>query len=414
MSDTRVVCPSCGTALKVPEGCQGRFVRCSKCSHRFQVPEEGTVADDLVASWLSEEEVQERDSSAGAGRAAGSAAAPASGSAATPAAGPAAAPAVREAPGGAPPSLRAVGEAPQAAGAHAQPADHAAVLRVVTIEPNGVLLEFPAARLLDASFRAAFPRRCLSCGAQVHLRAHMIIFAARLTDSFSLEAEHSAGALALSNDEVRGLSNEEVLSRLPRIPNVPPPADLPMPYWVCDMCSCSGAGLLSGQFQPGGADEKGLCRLWVGSMHRALEVMGAAGAEGTPDYARLKERVESTAENPWDLLPSVIRHRLEQWFHPESHERFLAYVPDRDHARTEDGMAGVVITDRRLIYHTHARHRETGIQDSVDLEPSMSGSKHNVRIRTSGWEVHHFTVDRDGLAHMRRALTVGRFKAHWR
>ena len=122
-----------------------------------------------------------------------------------------------------------------------------------------------------------------------------------------MEAERSAGTLVLSNDEVRGLSDQEILDRLPRVPNVPPPGDLPMPYWVCDMCS--GSGTVSGQIQVNRTTGTGLCRLFIRNPRRAMEFAQVAGGENTEGYGELKDRVEQTVVNPWDSLPEVVQHR---------------------------------------------------------------------------------------------------------
>ena len=383
MAATRVVCPSCKTQLNVPDGCEGRFVRCGQCKHRFQVPRKAAGAvDDLVASWLTEEQSEEESEQQQARSPDEQL--------------------IDES------QLLAPGEDLEQAGVAT---DQKGAIRIVKLEHTRVLFEFPASRLLDASFRSAFPRRCLTCGSRAHLRAHLVIFAGQLTDKISLEAEHSAGALVLSDQELRGLSDQEMLKRLPHVPNVPHPADLPMPYWVCDMCS--DTGIVSGQIQVNRSTGKGWCRLSVRSVRRALEFMETAGGEGAEGHAELKRLINDTEEKPWDLLPQVVKHRLQQWYKPKEKERFIAYIADRDHARTEDGMAGLVISNRRLIYHTPARHWEVGINESLELQYAMDGRKRKIHMKAPSWEVLHFTVDRDGLARMRRALTTAKFPAVW-
>jgi hypothetical protein len=150
------------------------------------------------------------------------------------------------------------------------------------------------------------------------------------------------------------------------------------------------------------------------NIHRALEFMRSAGGEHAEGYEKLAERVEQTNEEPWDLLPEVVRHRIEQWFHPETEERFLAYVPDRDYARTEDGVAGLVISSRRLVYHTAVRHREANVDEPLELAHGVSSRKNSVNITTPSWTLKRMTVDREGLARLRRNLTLGRFQAVWR
>jgi len=380
MKAIHIKCPSCGAKLSVPNDNVKRHVRCGRCKHKFALASQPeTVLENVVASWLSDEEEPEPTGE-------------------SPAA---------EDLAGRESMLLGPEETGQAEPSPARKGD----IRIVKIE-RGVLFEFPTERLLDPAFRAAFPRQCVSCEARSHLRAHVVIFAAQLVqDSISMEAEHSAGALVLSNQEVQGLSNQEVLDRLHRVPNVPHPGDLPMPYWICDMCS--GSGQVSGQIQVSRETGRGRCRLYIRNNHRALEFMVAAGGEGAEGYSQLKERVEQTVQHPWNNLPEVVQHRIQQWYKPERAEEFIAYVPDRDHVRTEDGVAGVLITNHRLMYHTPRRHREITIKESVELRSSTGHGRGSISITTSGWSIRQMTVDRDGLTRMRRALTLSKFQAVW-
>lgn len=382
MKRVQVTCPSCGARLAVTDEHVKEFVRCGRCKHKFEVAKQpADVMEDVIASWLSEDDSKEPE----------------------------------DQPVAAPDDTALMAEQP-VADAEAPETPEAAPsvggsIRCVKVESRGALFEFPPSRLLETSFRGAFPRQCVSCDSRTHLRAHVVIFSSQLKDSISMEAEHSAGGLMLSNEEVRGLSNEEVLNRLRRVPNVPHPADLPMPYWVCDMCS--GAGMVSGQIQVNRQTGKGRCRLFIRHLRRAVEFMAAAGGEGAEGLDALRERVAKTAENPWTSLPEVVRHRLEQWYHPDKAELFLTYVPDRDRGRAEDGMAGLVISQARLIYHTPRSHHEAKATEPVELQHASGGGKGSVSIKAPGWQVRHLTVDRDGLTRMRRALSKAKFHAVW-
>ena len=157
----------------------------------------------------------------------------------------------------------------------------------------------------------------------------------------------------------------------------------------------------------------GICRLKIRSLRRALEFMEAAGGGATKAFKQLRERVESNVENPWEQLPSVIQHRVEQWYKPGQGEQYIAYVPDRDRTRTEDGMSGVLISNRRLIFHTRLRHSETTSEKPLKLQLSNDGGKLSVRIETPVWDVKHLVLDRDAANLLRRALVASGFKPIW-
>ncbi len=377
MAERQIACPKCQTMLSVPE--QGRvlFARCGRCRHRFVIPSAGQTAQAAAPAEsrengdiLSESQVQQFVQQASAAE-----------------------------------EDWHEQDAQAASAEGAQAPEGPPGMRMVKFAKEGVLLEFPAEMLRNRELRCAMPRRCLRCGAQRHLLAHVVIFSHQLVDSISLEDERMAGALVLGEDQVREHSSEELLDRMPLVPNVPAPANLPMIYYVCDMCSPEG--LIGGQIR------SSLCRLGISRPRRAAEFLAAAAGAVHPDTITLQKYVESLAENPWERLSSTVQHRIEQWFKPAGAERFLAYVPDRDHARTEDGMNGVLISTDRLIYHIGRRHYETTLGKALRLQYSSDGPRGHIRITTPAWEVKHLVLDREGIMLLRRGLTIGKYKPLW-
>jgi hypothetical protein len=377
----------------VPQDYPQSVARCGQCHKRIRIFKV-VASDDAVASWLTRdseaeealEMAQEQAQPAGAAMAGRSSAA-----------------------GGA--ALHAGmatrrDEAPAAGPSHQSPG-----LRLVKVDHKGVLFEFPASRLLDAHFRLAMPRSCLHCGTRAHLQAHVIIFAGRLHDSISLEAEHSAGSLVVTADELKHVSDHDFLARLPRVPNVPQPFNAPMPFWLCDMCNAAGA--ISGQIEVNQAAKTGRCQLLIRNMRRSLEFMAGAGANSDPQYAQLAKLVSDTAENPWDTLSIVVQHRVQQWFHPRVGEAFVAYVPDRDRTRTEDGMAGILITNQRMIHHFAIRHQESPVSEPLWIQLATTGVRARLNLKTPTWELKQFTMDRSGMDVLRRGLTLAKFKTTW-
>lgn len=381
----QIGCPRCGTLLAVPPGSFGRKVRCGQCRQRFRLPAPAAVTDETVADWLYEEPEAEDP-----GRTQ-----------------------VLESKAPAPPSAPETKPPPgePAATPAKRPADQRGI-DVLKIDRKGVLLEFPDERLNDPAFRSAMPRRCMQCGGRIQLEAHVVIFSSALVSSVSLEAERSAAKMVLTSEEVRNLGPEQLLARLPTVPNVPPPADQPMPYWLCDMCRTSEA--VSGQLAAHGRAGGGCCRLLIRNLWRAQEFIAAIGARGTAAEAKVTARIAQTTENPWDSLPLTVQHRIEQWYKPTAKETFLAYVPDRDRTRTEDGMAGLLLSSTRLIYHTNLRHREAMADQPLEFRLSMGRGGGDMRIGSPAWQVKHLRVEKDGISGLRRALVKGKFNATWR
>ncbi len=370
----RAQCPKCGATLGIPPHYSGNLVKCSRCRHRFNL-DGSSVHEDIIANWLDDGGPDQEE-------------------APSPAKSPEPAPAVT------PTQEGAVGPLQEASGS----------IRLVKFDQGSALFEFPASRLEDPHFRCAMPRQCLQCGTQVNLVAHVIIFTSHLVTSISLEEDRGAKPLVLSDREIQSLDGEGLLARLPNVPDVPSPGNLPMPYWLCDMCGSSGS--ISGEIHVNTTGE-GRCRLLICNLQRAEEFMTAVGGAGSPEHAELQQHLADVAETPWEMVSMVVQHRLQQWYTPQEDERFVGYVPDRDRVRTEDGMAGLVLSTKRLIYHTQFRHREAIRTDPVQLDLAMAGDKGNLRIAAASWRIKHFTVDREGLARLRRSLTLGKYKASW-
>ncbi|KKM05480.1 hypothetical protein LCGC14_1753730, partial [marine sediment metagenome] len=277
---------------------------------------------------------------------------------------------------------------------------------------RGALLEFPADHLRREEFRGAIPRVCIHCAAQAHLSAHLVIYTSQLRDSVSLEDEHAAGQLSIPQDEVGISQGLDLLKLLPEVPNVPEPGNRPMPYWVCDLCR--GAGWISGQIQVNSKTGKGFCRLFFRNLKIALNFFAATAGKDSKHYRKLATFYEHTEEDPWDALPSVVRHRVEQWFRPKGKEQFLAYVPDRAFVRTQDGMNGLVISDQRLVYHHPPRHQESPAKNELTLQTRLADGKEIATVEAAGFKRRSITLDRAGRMLFRRALSKGGFTAQWR
>jgi hypothetical protein len=145
----------------------------------------------------------------------------------------------------------------------------------------------------------------------------------------------------------------------------------------------------------------------------AREFVHNACGDAHPALAVLDEKLDMIEANPWAMLGENVRTRLRQWFHPQTGEKFLTYVPDRDLARTEDGMAGVVVSNLRVIFHSQARHRQALREEPIEFRTATKGTKAYISIKTTGWEITRITIDRDGMRLLRRAITTGGFNATW-
>lgn len=381
MADRRVRCPQCAVILRVPGGFTGTKVLCTACSSRFYIP---ALSDAVILDWIG---VPNKDDSWSDQPVDTS---------------------LTESPTAAVPGPQDVVE--QASTSNLPLT--AAGLLLVRIDRRGALFEFPAELLQDKHFRGAMPRRCIRCGTKSHIQPHVVIFGHAMADCSSLENEFLERRPDISDNDARNLPTEQLLDRLPGVMKVPAPVAVPMPFWVCDMCSPSNMVFAQSEVHHDHG-ERVLCHLQVRRLWRAEEFAVAAGAAGSAGFDSLHRAVEESQEKPWDTLAGVVQQRLQQWYHPHKGERFVAYIPDRTRARTEDGMVGLVVSNRRLIYHHQMRHRESEKGEPLELQFAMDAGKGNLHIKSPNWEIRNISVDKPGLEWLRRSLTAERFHAAW-
>ncbi len=374
----RVRCPQCTVILDVPVEYKGTKIRCSVCRAGFRLP---GVSDAEILDWIGPESKEDTAHAAAA----------------------------------ASPTMKAL-ERPRR---NTRVMNHrkgnfsagSEGFMLMRVGHQGVLFEFPATLLEDKSFRSAMPRCCLRCGTNAQLRPHVIIFGNLMKESSSMEAEYLDSPGELSEREARNMSIKEVLERLPMINKIPPPANLPMPYWICDMCS--PFNMVFAQNKIHAKTGEGICRLRIQRLWRAEEFLVQAGGKNTEAHDEILDALEENPEKPWDMLAGIIQQRLQQWYNPHRGERFVSYTPDRTHTRTEDGMTGVVVSSRRLIYNSSLQQRESEKGEPLELNFTRPSGKLTLHIKGPTWEIKDMVVDKSGLAILRRALTKEGFSAVW-
>lgn len=385
MAATACKCPKCQALLNLPGGIGQAKVRCPACRHVFRVRISPKPSlEDTIAAWLHDdgrEEAVEPDQAP---------------------------------PPGQPLPLTAAGPTSEEELEIAAelPAAGRRDIRLVSIERRGALFEFSTDCLESEAFRCAIPRACVHCLARHHLTAHLIIFGPQLRDSISLEGERRTTQLRIPQDEVAGAEGPAMLRLLPKVPDVPDPGNLPMPYWVCELCR--GRGWIAGQIKVNPETGQGICRLRIRSLNLALGFFAKAGGKTGADYQRLQDFIEHMEENLWDALPSVVRHRVEQWFRPRIGERFLAYVPDRAFARSEDGMNGLAVSTHRLVYHHPPLHQESVRQNELTIQVRPAKGNEVAAIEAAHFKRRSIALDRGGMMILRQALSQGNFRASWR
>lgn len=388
MAGRLVRCPGCTGVLEIPERYTGRKVLCSLCQMKFLIP---AASEADILDWIGPRDKD--DTAAGT--------------------------AFEIKPEELPEELmgnevvESEMDGSSMAGEKVEDRDLTTGVEGLVlhrIDKRGPMFEFPARMLEDKKFRGGLPRRCLRCGAKGNLTPHLVVFARHMTDSVNLENEYVDSTKMLDEYQARNLPQEEVLDQLPRLDKVPEPANLPMPYWICDMCSPKE--MIAGEHEVHGGEI--CCRMQVHRPWRAEEFLVNIGGEGSAAHEAIREELQKNPEVPWDSLAGSTQHRIEQWYKPYRGETFVTYVPDPTRARTEEGMQGIVVTNRRIIYHSSMRHQEAEKGEPIELQFSLEGGKGSLQIKGSKWDLKNIPVDKPGLERLRRGLHKANWEAVWR
>lgn len=361
-----VMCPGCSLKFKVPVHLIGKRARCNDCQTIFVLEAPAEMLEDTVAEWLFEGAVPPKpiDSAIGGTPVrAGVGAQPA-------AAAPAAATAMAAAP---------------VAQTHASAAD---AVRLERIDDMGAYFEFPADRLPDCQLRGSMPRKCIACSSQDDLRIQLLVWTDRLPprDQLRLQEHQAASAGMLADYQGQGL--EEYLGRLPHLKMLPPPYNLPLPYYVCPACSTVGE-VLTHVLAHG---QREYCQIMIANLEVAADFLAANGGADSEDYHMVLEAWQHQKADPWRTLSLGVRNRLSNWFERKTGERFIEYFPDAEFSKAELGTAGLILTNRRAIYKKFAALREFNITKPTNLRCIQGEEKWQLELSQPGTRAAIFTL----------------------
>lgn len=409
-----VRCPGCQHPLKVPVTATGRAARCPICRTKFVVPDPKQLMEEEVSSWLEEdfereeEEAEQPATSAQAPtaqrqesprqqeetesqspqmgeavarpltprRAASqlssgdtiyaetvvpastpapppeveAPAAPAEASAPSP---PMSAPAIPAASG------RVVGKMPYPTSLHiTEPIPHLVVRKV---SQQGVTLQFDSIWLQHDGFRLSMPVQCAFCGhfQRQDLSARPLVFPDRAYDQ-----TRTPQAIEQGHIQSMRLSHPEgLLTAMGNLSAMRRGFESPLPYYSCLKHMGSWVRCQSEDRAEGGVT----CEVIIPHGPTALRWLERVNGVCGPETALLERDLGAMSSDAWQSLTESCRQRLAVWCVMEPGEHFQHYFLDADLARTDAGLAGLVISDQRLIYHKYHQHGQIRLDDDATL-----------------------------------------------
>lgn len=273
--------------------------------------------------------------------------------------------------------------APEAASTYPtelRPTELRPYLVINEVSMRGVALSFATEFLQHEVFRTSMPIRCAFTGKgpETHLVSRPMIFLNRSTEEGSAQArgyemryEQTVGPKHSPREHVRGIG---------RLAAFYEPYDRPLLYYACD----------------GHAGEALKCRAHTDAMGRdhcevlipfgdvAVEWVSRVNGRCGPEYALLKTAVAHLKNDGWTSLSEKTQRRLETWCKFERGERFKLYLNDADLTVSDMGLGGVVVTDRRLLYHKFRRSRSLSLNQDAILHLRTDGKYVRITLESGG------------------------------
>lgn len=335
----------------VPENAVGKRVRCPGCRGVFVVPKEEDVLDETFADMLRGEDEDDDDlpMPGETKPAAGSSSAKSGGVATAPAAGGESGKSAAESA----PVAAAASTTGRTGSTQDAIRSHNLKLVVVDVSTAGVKLAFSAAWLGHLPFRASMPFHCVLCGeaSAEKLIARPLAWLDKATGHFANVAEIEARY----EYHVRAHQTpREVVQAMRPIDELPPPFLNTMPYYVCRSC----APQVMVNCQSVATEEGVACEVTIPNGDYALQWLGRVNGVCGDDYAALESVVLKMSESTWRDVPEETRKRLSAWFDFKAGEDFLAYFNDGDFPAADAGLAGLVVTDGRIVFCKYHHHGE--------------------------------------------------------
>lgn len=420
--EMQIDCPQCNVVLNIPESAAGRAARCPKCRTKFRIPTQEDMLEETVSHWIVDElekiDASEDAADGGGGESSGTLmGVPAmgasqvnkainnnGGSSSTATASPPAAAKQPAAPAAPPekkpaaaaekpaPAKAAPAPPPVAAASSSPPAEHTAAgefpsslrapdrpyLVVKDFSQSGVVLAFNYKWLEVDSFRASMPRRCAFSGSgdRKELLVRPMIFLDKFRGS-----DRSTHALETTH-EIRLTGHQSVhdaLMAMRRLDDFITPFDSPLIYFVNK--NQASMSLKTKTYEDQGTI---CCEVIVPDSRVALEWLARVNGVCGPEFDLLESEVSMQGSDAWRQLSGKIRDRLAAWAQFQPHEHFRLYLKDADFTSADAGLAGVVITDQRLIYHKYHHSGEIPLQEQGVLHVKTDGRVARLSMESGG------------------------------
>jgi hypothetical protein len=251
-------------------------------------------------------------------------------------------------------------------------------LAVESCTTNGVELAFDWKCLEHEGFCASMPVRCVFTGEDNprNLLSRPLSFVDR------------SGATVRSAQEVEtryqhkivtGQTPRDLMRVMGLIDGIAKPFNHPVPYYVEQ--HHTGQSLRCWSVKRG---ESYTCHVQVPDGWYALEWVARVNGICGPEYDALAAEVAMLSSDAWSGMSEQCRGRIEVWCKFLPMEEFRLYLTDVDFGRHDEGLAGLVVTNRRLIYCKYHHRGEIELENGGSLMVKRNGVWSNLVYEYDG------------------------------
>jgi hypothetical protein len=264
---------------------------------------------------------------------------------------------------------------------------------------HGVTLQFDSIWLQHDGFRLSMPVQCAFCGhfQRQDLAARPLIFPERAYDQTRTPQQIEQGHI----QSMRLSHPEGLLAAMGTLSAMKRGFESVLPYYSCPKHMGGVLRCQSEDRTEGGVT----CEIVIPHGPTALRWLERVNGVCGPEAALLERDLAALSSDAWQNLAESCRQRLAAWCTFEGGERFEQYFLDADLARADAGLAGVVITDQRLIYHKYHHQGQIRLDEDASLLIQRDDRLANLMVEMGGKRVKVATLQAKDVAALIDALS---------
>jgi len=233
-------------------------------------------------------------------------------------------------------------------------------LVVRQVDTHGVHFAFDVRWLRDRRFQVSIPRRCAYSGDSKRLTARPVIVKNRTTDNTT---RARSVEMHYEQDVGSKFSPFTLIDAIARLEGVTEPFDVPLIYYAAEGHTNNALECKATHHDDGTE----IVEVQIPHGEVALKWLERINGFCDPACEKLKADIDGLGSNAWLAIPERTRQRLEAWCRFERGEKFLVYLRDADMTSSDAGLGGIVVTDRRLLYHKYRQSLSTSLNQEATL-----------------------------------------------